>query len=184
MMLIRHWKRATSALEAGAREALQCWRETAASDHAIALSRRLDAAVASLQEPLVDAKKGVAISIATEKRLTQEHARELAAVLAWEARARMAAAAGQETLAAEAADRKREHERIAAALSAAVEEKRSAVAKLRDQLVRLHVQLEDATRRKNALVARATHVSASISLRRLARALERVERTLRELERA
>ncbi len=72
--------------------------------------KMLNQVVLDMNNQLVEAKKQVAASIADEKRLAKQFEQEAANASEWERRAMMAVRAGNEELAKEALNTKREHD--------------------------------------------------------------------------
>ena len=75
--------------------------------------KMLNQVVLEMNTQLNEAKKQVAASIADEKRLAKQFEQEQAKATEWEGRAMMALRAGNEELAKEALNRKKEHDQLA-----------------------------------------------------------------------
>src|SRR5258708_30586396 len=75
--------------------------------------KMLNQVVLDMNNQLVEAKKQVATTIADEKRLAKQTEQETSNAAEWERRAMMALRAGNEELAKEALNHKREHDELA-----------------------------------------------------------------------
>ena len=147
------------------------------------LTKHVDAIVLRLNDSMVQAKKDVASAIADEKRLASEHRQETAAIGEWEARTQMARDAGHEALAQEALDRKNAHAESAASVHEAWSNQKEALDGLRRQLRTLNDQIEEAKRKRNAMLSRVRRDSAQRSIQRLSIALDEASAALAELDR-
>ncbi len=116
--------------------------------------------ILDMKEQLIAAKKQVAVSIADEKRLKKQLEGELHKAREWEKKAMMAVRAGRDDLAGEALSRKSEHDSLAAEYKAHWEAQKSAADKLRSSLRQLNSKIEEASRRKNLLIARQRRAEA------------------------
>src|SRR2546423_111331 len=75
--------------------------------------KMLNQVVIDMANQLIEAKKQVAVSIADEKRLAKQAEQEAANAAEWERRAMLAIKSGDDALAKEALNRKKEHETLA-----------------------------------------------------------------------
>ncbi len=116
--------------------------------------------ILDMKEQLIAAKKQVAVSIADEKRLKKQLEGELHKAREWEKKAMMAVRAGRDDLAGEALSRKTEHDSLAAEYKAHWEAQKSSADKLRGSLRQLNAKIEEASRRKNLLIARQRRAEA------------------------
>ena len=116
--------------------------------------------VLDMNNQLVEAKKQVASSIADEKRLAKQFEQEAATATEWERRAMMALRAGNEELAKEALNRKREHDELAATFKEQWSKQKAAVDQLKRALRMLNDKIEEAKRKKNVLIARKKRAEA------------------------
>ena len=152
---------------------------------------RLTRFILEMNDRLAEAKRHVALAIADEKRLGKQQDAEHATVEAWSARAQEAARAGADALAEEARENAHTHARIAAELETQWTQQLQAVASLKASLRALNMQVEEAKRRRNVLVARLQCVEAASALRVATeqvrggtrRDLDEVERHVAERER-
>ena len=122
--------------------------------------KMLNQVVLDMNNQLVEAKKQVAASIADEKRLAKQAEQELANSAEWERRAMMALRAGNEELAKEALNRKKEHDQLATTFQEQWQKQKAAVEKLKQALRMLNDKIEEAKRKKNVLIARKKRAEA------------------------
>src|SRR5579871_3710417 len=122
--------------------------------------KMLNQVVLDMNNQLVEAKKQVASSIADEKRLAKQFEQEMAHASEWERRAMMALRAGNEELAKEALNRKKEHDQLAQTFKDQWQKQKDAVEKLKTALRMLNDKIEEAKRKKNVLIARKKRAEA------------------------
>src|SRR5277367_5013141 len=122
--------------------------------------KMLNQVVLDMNNQLVEAKKQVAASIADEKRLAKQAEQELSNSAEWERRAMMALRAGNEELAKEALNRKKEHDTLAQTFKDQWAKQKAAVEKLKQALRMLNDKIEEAKRKKNVLIARKKRAEA------------------------
>src|SRR5271169_873508 len=122
--------------------------------------KMLNQVVLDMNNQLVEAKKQVAASIADEKRLAKQAEQELANSAEWERRAMMALRAGNEELAKEALNRKKEHDTLAQTFKDQWQKQKAAVENLKQALRMLNDKIEEAKRKKNVLIARKKRAEA------------------------
>jgi len=122
--------------------------------------KMLNQVVLDMNNQLVEAKKQVAASIADEKRLAKQAEAELANSAEWERRAMMALRAGNEELAKEALNRKKEHDTLAQTFKDQWQKQKAAVERLKQALRMLNDKIEEAKRKKNVLIARKKRAEA------------------------
>ncbi len=120
----------------------------------------LNQLILDMKEQLIEAKKMVAIAIADEKKLKKQLDNELDLGRQWEKKAMMAIRAGRDDLAKEALARKTEHDGLAAEFQGQWEAQKAAADQLRDALRRLNAKIEEASRKKNLLIARQKRAEA------------------------
>jgi phage shock protein A len=116
--------------------------------------------VLDMETQLVEAKKQVAVSIADEKRLAKQAEQEMANAAEWERRAMLAVKAGDDALAKEALQRKKEHESLANTYKDQWQKQKNAVDQLKMALRLLNSKIEEAKRKKNVLIARKKRAEA------------------------
>ncbi len=124
----------------------------------------LNQMVLDMNEQLIESKKGVAGAIADEKRLERQIRENQAKAEEWEQKAMLAVTAGKDDLAKEALLRKQEHEKYTLELKPQWEAQRQSVDKLKESLRALQRKIEEASRKKNILVARARRAEAQKKL--------------------
>lgn len=122
--------------------------------------KMLNQVVVEMTEQLANAKKQVAVSIADAHRLGKQYENEAQQAKEWERKAMMAVRAGNDELAKEALNRKREHETLAQQLSDQWEKQKAAVEQLKTALRLLNNKIEEAKRKKNVLIARKKRAEA------------------------
>ena len=122
--------------------------------------KMLNQVVIDMNTQLVEAKKQVAASIADEKRLAKQAEQEQANAAEWERRAMMALRAGNEELAKEALNRKKEHDALAVTFKEQWEKQKASVEQLKRALRMLNDKIEEAKRKKNVLIARKKRAEA------------------------
>jgi phage shock protein A len=122
--------------------------------------KMLNQVVLDMNNQLVEAKKQVAASIADEKRLAKQFEQEAANAAEWERRAMMALRAGNEELAKEALNRKREHDELQKTFQEQWTKQKTAVEQLKKALRALNDKIEEAKRKKNVLIARKKRAEA------------------------
>ncbi|MCX7655555.1 MAG: PspA/IM30 family protein [Treponemataceae bacterium] len=122
--------------------------------------KMLNQLIIDMNEQLIEAKKGVALAIADEKKLEREMLNQQAQAQEWERKAMLAVRAGQDDLAKEALLRKQEHENNYVEYKKQWEAQKAAVEKLKESLKELQTKIEEAQRKKNLLIARAKRAEA------------------------
>lgn len=120
----------------------------------------LNQLIMDMKEQLIQAKKQVAVAIADEKRLKKQLDNELEKAREWEKKAMMAVRAGRDDLAREALNRKTEHDQLASEYQGQWEAQKQAADALRNSLRALNKKIEEATRKKNLLIARQKRAEA------------------------
>src|SRR5690348_16378847 len=122
--------------------------------------KMLNQVVIDMANQLIEAKKQVAVSIADEKRLAKQAEQEAANAAEWERRAMLAVKAGDDALAKEALNRKKEHDALANTLKEQWQKQKQAVEQLKTALRMLNGKIEEAKRKKNVLIARKKRAEA------------------------
>ncbi|MBN1410513.1 MAG: PspA/IM30 family protein [Spirochaetales bacterium] len=117
--------------------------------------KMLNQMIIDMNEHLIEAKKGVASSIADEKRLERQLLENKNKSKEWESKAMLAVKAGKDDLAKQALVRKQEYEGYVVQLQPQWEAQHAACAKLKESLKALQDKIEEAQRKKNILIARA-----------------------------
>jgi phage shock protein A len=113
-----------------------------------------------MNESLVEAKRQVAMAIADEKKLERQLLENRGLAGEWEGKAMLAVKAGKDDLAKEALVRKGEYDGYAAGFQKEYDAQHAAVEQLKDALRQLSGKIDEASRKKNLLVARAKRAEA------------------------
>jgi phage shock protein A len=122
--------------------------------------KMLNQLIMDMNEQLLEAKKQVAMAIADEKKLERQTLENKAQGEDWEKKAMLAVKAGKDDLAKEALVRKQEYDGYAASFQKEFDSQHAAVEQLKDALRQLQAKIEEASRKKNLLVARAKRAEA------------------------
>jgi len=122
--------------------------------------KMLNQLIMDMNEQLLEAKKTVAMSIADEKKLERQALENKAQGEDWEKKAMLAVKAGKDDLAKEALLRKQEYDGYAASFQKEFESQHASVEQLKDALRQLQSKIEEASRKKNLLIARAKRAEA------------------------
>jgi len=122
--------------------------------------KMLNQLIMDMNEQLLEAKKQVAMSIADEKKLERQALENKAQGEDWEKKAMLAVKAGKDDLAKEALVRKQEYDGYAASFQKEYESQHASVEQLKDALRQLQAKIEEASRKKNLLIARAKRAEA------------------------
>lgn len=118
----------------------------------------LEQCILDMRDSLTQTRAHVARAIADEKRLKKQLENELLHARDWEKKAKVAIRAGKDDLARSALTRKASHEELAAEYQRQWELQKAATDKLKGALRGLQAKIEEATRRKNLLKARAQRI--------------------------
>jgi phage shock protein A len=122
--------------------------------------KMLNQLVFDMNSQLVESKKQVAAAIADEKRLERQLIENKTKAEDWERKAMLAVKAGKDDLAKEALVRKQEYDTYSKGFEQEYEKQKVAVEGLKNTLRQLQLKIEEATRKKNLLVARAKRAEA------------------------
>jgi phage shock protein A len=122
--------------------------------------KMLNQLIMDMNEQLLEAKKQVAMSIADEKKLERQALENKGQAEDWEKKAMLAVKAGKDDLAKEALLRKQEYDGYAASFQKEYESQHASVEQLKDALRQLSGKIEEASRKKNLLIARAKRAEA------------------------
>jgi phage shock protein A len=120
----------------------------------------LDQILIQMREQLAESKREVAVAIADEKRLGAHLEAELEQVREWEQRAMLAVRNNQDGLAREALRHKSNHEQIAIGYKQQWEAQKASSEDLKNALRALSQKIEEASRKKNLLIARQKRAEA------------------------
>jgi phage shock protein A len=122
--------------------------------------KMLNQLIMDMNEQLLEAKKSVAMAIADEKKLERQALENRTQGEDWERKAMLAVKAGKDDLAKEALTRKQEYDGYAASFQKEFESQHASVEQLKDALRQLQAKIEEASRKKNLLIARAKRAEA------------------------
>jgi phage shock protein A len=122
--------------------------------------KMLNQILIQMRQQLVEAKREVAVAIADEKRLGTQLEAEIEQVREWERRATMAVQKGEDDLAREALRRKADHEQIAIGYKKQWDAQKTSTENLKNALRALSQKIEEASRKKNLLIARQKRAEA------------------------
>ena len=122
--------------------------------------KMLNQLIMDMNEQLLEAKKQVAMAIADEKKLERQALENKTQGADWEKKAMLAVKAGKDDLAKEALVRKQEYDGYAASFQKEYESQHASVEQLKDALRQLQTKIEEASRKKNLLIARAKRAEA------------------------
>ncbi len=123
--------------------------------------------IREMEENIGLANEGVVDAIASEKTLQQNVDRHRQEAKTWQENARTALKDGKEDLAHQALVRKNEHDTILKSLEPALESAQGTSASLKAQLKALDAKLDEAKRKRGALVARQRAAEAMHSMSKL-----------------
>ena len=122
--------------------------------------KMLNQLIVEMNEQLIESKKSVASAIADEKRLQRQLVDQRRNAEDWEKRAMDAVRAGKDDLAKQALVRKQEHAEYVASYQEQYDAQHASVEQLKDSLRQLQQKIEEASRKKNLLIARAKRAEA------------------------
>jgi phage shock protein A len=122
--------------------------------------KMLNQILIQMRQQLVEAKREVAVAIADEKRLGTQLEAEIEQVREWGRRATMAVQKGEDDLAREALRRKADHEQIAIGYKKQWDAQKTSTETLKNALRALSQKIEEASRKKNLLIARQKRAEA------------------------
>jgi phage shock protein A len=134
--------------------------------------KMLNQLIIDMNEQMIESKKAVAMAIADEKKMEREAANNKMQADEWEKKAMLAVRAGRDDLAKEALLRKQEFEGYYTQLKTQWEAQKASVEKLKDALRQLQNKIDEASRKKNILIARAKRAEAQ----------EKINKTLSSLQ--
>lgn len=120
----------------------------------------LNQTLMDMRNQLNEAKKQVAVAIADEKRLQLQYEADAEQAREWERKAVASVEKGNDELAKEALSRKITHEKMALEYKKQWESQKGEADKLREALRSLNQKIEEASRKKNLLIARQKRADA------------------------
>jgi len=128
--------------------------------------KMLNQIILDMNGQLVEAKKQVAVAIADEKRLHRQFQSEKAVSDEWHKKAMLAVRAGDDALAKEALQRKKEHEQIAKSFEDQWRKQNVAVNQVKAALQALNNKIGEAKRKKDVLIARNNRAKAMAEIQK------------------
>lgn len=123
--------------------------------------KMLDQAVADMQADLIQLRQSVAQAIATQKRTERQCDQNESLAREWYNRAQLALQKGQETQAREALAQRQNYLQMRSQLARHVDDQRSVIAGLKQNMRDLEVNIADARTRRDMYIARARSAEAS-----------------------
>jgi phage shock protein A len=122
--------------------------------------KMLNQLLIDMNEQMIESKKAVAMAIADEKKLERDASSNKQQAEDWEKKAMLAVRANRDDLAKEALLRKQEYEGYATQLFTQWQAQKESVEKLKISLRELQNKIDEASRKKNILIARAKRAEA------------------------
>lgn len=122
--------------------------------------KMLNQLVMDMNEQMIESKKAVAMAIADEKKLEREMNEQQALAGEWEKKAMLAVRAQKDDLAKEALLRKQEYDNNYVQYKNQWTAQKQSVEKLKESLRQLQGKIDEASRKKNLLIARAKRAEA------------------------
>jgi phage shock protein A len=122
--------------------------------------KMLNQLIIDMNQQMIESKKAVALAIADEKKIERELLEQKRQADEWERKAVMAVKANRDDLAKEALTRKQELDTYYSQLRPQWESQKAAVEKLKETLRTLQNKIDEASRKKNILIARAKRAEA------------------------
>lgn len=128
--------------------------------------RMLNQAIYDMRSQLIEAKKQVAVAIASERRSRRELDTHMQHAAGWEQRAMLALRAGDDNLARQALARKAQHDEMVTAWHSHWAMEKQGVDALRNALQGLSNKIEHADRQRRLLAARVARANAQMAINR------------------
>lgn len=151
----------------------------------------LEQTVVEMQDDLIQLRQAVAQAIATQKRTERQCVQAGSTADEWYRRAQLAMQKGDEALAREALTRRKTYQDTADTLRMQIEQQRTVVSKLKENMRTLENKLSEAKTKKDMYIARARSAKASqqlnemlnrVGTNRALEAFERMEEKVLQLE--
>lgn len=124
----------------------------------------LDQAVTDMQEDLVQLRQAVAKAIASQKRTQQQYEKNQTEANKWQQRAQLALSKGDENLAREALQRKKDNTETAATLKQQLDQQHSQIDTLKRGLIALESKISEARTKRDMYKSRAKAAKANKNL--------------------
>lgn len=122
--------------------------------------KMLNQLVIDMNEQMIESKKAVAMAIADEKKLERDMLEQERLSKEWEQKAMLAVRSNRDDLAKEALLRQTEYTTAVTQYKTQWQAQRESVDKLKDALRQLQSRIDEASRKKNLLIARAKRAEA------------------------
>jgi len=151
----------------------------------------LEQTVLDMQEDLIRLRQAVAQAIATQKRTERQCQQATSTAQEWYQRAQLALQKGDDGLAREALTRRKTYQDTATALKTQVEQQKTIVTQMKQNMLALESKLAEAKTKKDMYIARARSAKASERLNEMMgkvgttgamAAFERMEEKVLQLE--
>ena len=139
--------------------------------------------IVEMEEHLEKAREGLVKTVAGEKNLEANLRRNREAAAEWEAKAEGALARGDEKLARKCLVRKKEHDRIADSMQPQWEAAHKMSGVLKKDFKRLEDKVDEACRRRDALIARQLAAEAQRDVAAIAPSMSRAQRSFSKFDR-
>ena len=139
--------------------------------------------IVEMEEHLEKAREGLVKTVAGEKNLEANLRRNREAAAEWEAKAEGALARGDEELVRKCLVRKKEHDRIADSLQPQWEAAHKMSKVLKKDFKRLEDKVDEACRRRDALIARQLAAEAQRDVAAIAPSMSRAQRSFSKFDR-
>lgn len=128
--------------------------------------KMLNQLIIDMSEQYKKAKGSVAQSIADEKRLKKQLDEQVAKATDWGKKAELAVSNGNDTLAIQALNRKKEYDQLVEQYTAQWQSQKQASDNLKASLRNLNNKIEEARRKKDLLIARTKRAEAQKSIQK------------------
>ncbi len=151
----------------------------------------MEGVVMQMQDNLIELRQAVAQAIATQKRIERQTAQANSTAQEWYRRAQLALQQDNEPLAREALTKRRAHQVSSTALSTQIEQQKTVVTKMKDDMRTLEQKIASVKTKKDMYIARARSAQASYRLQEMLsevsntdslKAFEQMEEKLLQLE--
>ena len=136
-----------------------------------------------MEEQIDTARQGIAKAIAGEKKLEANLTKQRRGAAEWLGKAEAAVERGDDDLAHKCLSRKKEHEKIANELQPQWEHARKTSDALKSDLRRMEEKLEEATRRRDSLVARQMAAEAQKEVQSITPSMHKAQRSFAKFDR-
>jgi phage shock protein A len=139
--------------------------------------------IVEMEEHIEKARESAAKAIAGEKLLEANLQKNREAAADWQAKAEAAIERGEDDLARKCLERKKDHEKIAESLQPQWEAARRTSDALKADFRRLEEKVEDARRRRDALIARQLAAQAQKEVASIAPAMSKAQQSFAKFDR-